>query len=256
MKALVQRLALFAATTVLVSGALAQERKADDDSDRVEVRIEDGRVWVNGEEVPEGVDLQDYLRERGMDDVNISIDGSIRVDTDKDGEWRIRIDRDGDDAFGPGNVFVFRNKDDGNRAFGYNFGGENAFFRNRDGVFGLGNVDFNLDMDGLAHVGPGEILGFMSSSPEIMRKERESRTLARRVREASGAEREELERELDALLAEIFDAKLDTRRERISQLEERLSEQREALRERESGRNEIIARRKAELLGEPDRFDW
>ncbi len=86
--------------------------------------------------------------------------------------------------------------------------------------------------------------------------ERESRELARRAREAEGTDRERLEADLRRKLDEVFDAKLELRRQRIERLEERLRTEREHLRAREEARADMIDRRLRTLMGEEDLLEW
>lgn len=86
--------------------------------------------------------------------------------------------------------------------------------------------------------------------------ERESRELARRVREAEAAERSRLEADLRQKLDEIFDTKLKLRRERIERLEDRLRTERERLRAREEARADMIDRRMRTLVGDEDLLEW
>lgn len=258
MKKLLQLVAAVMMLTVAANSALAQDWRSDSKDKRsVQIEIRDGQVWVNGEEVPEGTDLKEYLKENGYEDLDVSLDGRVRI-MDDDGNWSVRIDRDGTSPKGMrfGNVYFDRD-DDGENGFAFGFGDkDNVFFRGPNHAFNLDDLnDIDVNLDGLASFGP-DLFGYMSSSPEIMKKERESRELARRIRTADGSERAELERELDTLLAEIFAEKMDLRSERAEKLRERLAEQEAAIDERQRSRDDIIARRKAELLGENDRFDW
>ena len=222
------------ATSLGAPSVFAQD--ADDKTpNRVEIRVEDGRVTVNGKVVPEGTDLQAHLTELGFDDVTINVDSE-----------------DGDDR----SIVIIRNRD-GARAFGLAGNGVRAWSelaghldRSR-----VNAADFSVMLDG--DHGPGEMLGFFGGmSTEIMKKERESRELARKIRDAEGTERVELEQTLDVLLQEIFDEKQELRRTKVAELQERLAEQQEDADTRARDRDEIIARRKAELLGLQDRFDW
>lgn len=258
MNKLFQLLAAVMLVAVAVNNAVAQDWRNDSKDKRsVKIEMRDGKVWVNGDELPEGTDLKEYLKENGYDDLDVSMDGRFRI-TDDDGNWSVRIDRDGDGPHGMrfGNVFFDRDDDD-NNGFAFRFGDkDNVFFRSPNHAFDLDALnDIDVNLEGLSHLGPN-VFGYMTSSPELMKKERESRDLARRVRNAEGSERAELERELDTLLADIFAEKMDLRRERAEKLRERLAEQDAAINERQRNRDDIIARRKAELLGEKDRFDW
>lgn len=91
---------------------------------------------------------------------------------------------------------------------------------------------------------------------KVVEMERESRELARKARRAEGAERSELEAQLRDKLEEIFEVKLELRRERIDALEEKLRSEREKLRAREEARERLIERRRSELLGEDDALEW
>lgn len=113
-----------------------------------------------------------------------------------------------------------------------------------------------FDDDGMMGFWRGDMEGPLQEHTEIARMNAESRRLARRVREAEGEEREQLEHELDDLLDDIFDRKLALRSERMERLEAELAEQRQRYEERQAARDEIIQRRKRELLGEPDVLDW
>jgi hypothetical protein len=208
----------------------------DEIPSRVEIRVEDGRVTVNGKVVPEGTDLQAHLNELGVDDVTVNVDAS-------DGEDR--------------SIVIVRNRG-GMHPFGL---AGNAGVRAWTDLAGhldrsrVNAADFSLMFDG--DHGPGEMLGlFGGTSTEIMKKERESREVARTIRNAEGSERAELERQLNALLQEIFDEKEEIRRTKVAELQERLAKQQEEADARARDRDEIIARRKAELLGQQDRFDW
>lgn len=227
------------AILVAAMAALPVIAQDEDDSDRrVEIRIEDGRVWVNGEEVPEGTNLQEYLEERGF--------GEITVTTD-DGDNRSIVVMRGDHV--RPNAYIdrksIRRADDvvvARPNFMYGF----------DGAFDtLKDLDLAADL----HSGFGGIM-MGATSPEMAEKERESRELARRAREATGSERAQLDRELETLLNDIFEMKLEVRRERVGRLQDRLAEQQDALAERENDQAEIVERRKAELLGQNSRYDW
>lgn len=91
---------------------------------------------------------------------------------------------------------------------------------------------------------------------ELAEKEAESSRLAREWRKAEASERVRLEKELDALLDELFEAKEDVRREELERLNERVKELEHRIQERQSQKQEIISRRKSRLLGEDDPLAW
>ncbi|GAB5537314.1 MAG: hypothetical protein Rubg2KO_35630 [Rubricoccaceae bacterium] len=117
--------------------------------------------------------------------------------------------------------------------------------------------------------GPGNIfrvLGSGSMSAETRDRMRElqseSRELAMRARTMNGAERQDAERQLDAVLSELFDVRGEARQEeadalrkRARELMDEASEKEEALRDRAARRDALIEARRAELLGTSS-SDW
>lgn len=228
------RLALVAGACLALGSLVSPSASAQDADDReparVEIRSENGRVTINGKPVPEGTDVQTQLREMGIDGVTVHVD----PDDAEDRTVVIVRDRDALHPFGVAGAHAWRD-----------LAGK---------LDGLRSADFSVMMD--ADHGPGEVLNFFGVSPEVMRKERESRELAREAREAEGAERARLEQELESLLQEIFTQKEDERQSRIAEQRERLVKQEAEAAARMRDREEIIAQRKAELLGQQDRYDW
>jgi hypothetical protein len=91
---------------------------------------------------------------------------------------------------------------------------------------------------------------------EVADLERTSREQAAQARRADGERRNELESQLRETLEEIFEAKMELRRARLAQIEERQQEHRTELEERSAAREDIIGRRFQELLGETDVLEW
>ncbi|NNE69628.1 MAG: hypothetical protein HKN29_04605 [Rhodothermales bacterium] len=253
-------------TALLVAGlgvATLQTSSAQD-SKGVRVEIKDGKVLVNGEEV--------------------EYDGENRVVIEtEDGETvTVHFSEDGRS--------VWVGDDDTVRGFGKGFIelGDGRFSvtgptgeRLKDimakvhGDMPLNDFEFEFDDDSpraffFSDDGPAPKLfeeysnrlfpegqpGALRFNSEVMALERRLNQAARKLRMAEGQEREELERALDELLEEAFDAKLENQRSEAEQLEERLRELRSRLDERAQAREEIIARRKSELLGKRDVLDW
>lgn len=94
------------------------------------------------------------------------------------------------------------------------------------------------------------------ADPKLRELEGESRSLARKARRAKGAEKVELEQQLDRKLNEIFDYKLERREKALEKSERRLSGMKERLAKRKSARDEIIQNRKDELLGTEQYLEW
>jgi hypothetical protein len=99
--------------------------------------------------------------------------------------------------------------------------------------------------------------GVSEETRERMRTlDRRSRDLAREARAAEGRDRERLERELDGVLAELFDVRADARREEAAHLRDRADALDAGLRERAAQREALLDARRRELLGETDGADW
>ena len=128
----------------------------------------------------------------------------------------------------------------------------------------LGELDHRMDLEKLRFQfsDPSRFLRFdgpglrIREHMKIAELERESRELARRAREAEGTGRSELEDELRQKLEEIFDAKMELRRERIERFEERLRAERESYQRRDDARESMIERRLRDLMGEDDALEW
>lgn len=86
-------------------------------------------------------------------------------------------------------------------------------------------------------------------------KEMQSRRLAERIRSADG-DTAGLEAELDDLLADIFDGKLEAQQQRLAEMKEEIARLEERIATRSEAREEIIRKRKSELLGHRDVYDW
>lgn len=246
---------LFATTAPDVS---AQEKKSktvykmehsENGETTVIIKDENGKITVNGRELKEGEDVQDYLPEGVTLEGGVGGDVDVLVFDDEDGKRKKRIRR----KHGPDFEF---------------FGdGENEFeFEIDDLDFGgfEGLVDMpRIMIDGLSRApkAVGDGMFFFSHAdalmnPEIREMERQSRELARKARSAEGDERDKLERELDDLLQELFDVKQDYRTEKMEELKAKVAEMEADAQERRANRDEIISRRKSQLLGEKDQLDW
>ncbi len=141
------------------------------------------------------------------------------------------------------------------------------FLRVRPGEAPDHDFVFDFDLDRL----PGEIdralaplreetdflfAGRLREQAEVAGLEREARDLARDARRAEGAERQRLEQELRDRLGEIFDRKMELRRERVDRLEQELHDTRSSYDTRAAARGDMIDRRLRELLGEDDALEW
>ncbi len=229
-------LALAAILVLFTIPAMAQEtveRKV------IHIEVKDGKVYVNGEMVKE-------LENK---------------------DARIRFSRDGDDDF----VFFSDDGDAAHRRFAFRsprfleeLGNEPVMgFAGRDFPNAYHEFDVAFDLEplheNLAILREGMNAPYVVSSTnnkEIMRLERKSRDIARKLRNSEGEEREELNQELENMLNQIFDMKLESLQERIEKMSGELDELRARVQERVSSRAEIINRRLRELRGERNTLDW
>lgn len=247
-----------------INPAVAQE--SSEEKTRTTIEIKDGKVLLNGEEI---ATLEDA-------------DRPVVFKRNRDGSSEALWYYDGDDIELE-NGFVVRRG-----------AGENAFqlrgmpraygFMSRDGdgdheveVFDIERFTntmreheakqrFNVEVmaDRLAervvegHVAPSlSLYSTMSRSmtEEGREADRRSRELARMIRREDG-DVDELEAELDAVLAKVFDEKQNAQQERIDEMRAKLAELEERLGQRQGDRDEIIRKRKNELLGRSSRYDW
>ncbi|MEM6784846.1 MAG: hypothetical protein AAF624_14070 [Bacteroidota bacterium] len=224
---------------VAPSIALAQSDDDEIERRRITIRVDGDSIYVerNGEttvvpNTPEG---------------RAELDG-LGLDLDRN---RVRIEIDEEDFdLGGDDMRVFRMRRGGldgleiEREF--EFGSPGMALR-RFGPSGLATFRFDDDLEWVG--------ADAEAQAEIMTKEMEARNLARQLRSAESGERADLEAQLDALLAELFEMKLIQRRASVERLEEKLAEERAALSQREAARADIIERRKQQLLGE-DTLEW
>ena len=189
-----------------------------------------------------------------------SDDGQLKIKRAGDDDWTAVIDVDGDRTFvysGPDDarhraVYRWRGHDGDHPFVGF-FDGEEEFDFDFEPFVDAARIGSDLTRS-LAPF--GDLSEQMEARREIARLDADARRLARRVRSAEGAERAELEAELDALLNDIFDKKLEARQDRIDRYAEEAEELRQETAERRQRSAEIIDRRKRDLLGEHDPLDW
>ncbi|WP_412067117.1 hypothetical protein [Rubrivirga sp. IMCC43871] len=191
---------------------------------------------------------RDVEREVVVEDVD---DDAIRIIRQRggepDGEVRVRVERDGPRV-------IVRRDGDGEA------GAENVFELDLDGPR---RIFERIEMGDMPFGGMvREMMGGPGASPETRARMREldsrAHTLAREARDADGAERTRLERELDTVLGELFDVRGQARAERADAMREQAAEMRAeadaldaATAERAARRAALIEARRAELLGAP-----
>ena len=236
-------------TTILLAalfGLAALPAQAQDDSS-VHIELRNGKAYVNGKLIePEGRDRVSVETDDGDTvTVHFSEDGRAVWAGSGDSERQRRF------AFPLGDT-EFRFDADVPNLFR-----EYAGIRDGSGsTFVVSDDAFESEMALFRGRGP-QFFGSRMDNPKTMAMEREIQQLARKLRRAEGSdEQARMETELDALLENAFEAKIQLQREEAEQLEERLAELRQKLDERAEARREIIERRKSELLGRRDLLDW
>ena len=229
-------LALLAMVTLPALAQVVQEKEARDESiNRIEVR--DGKVYVNGEVVK---DLENK-------------DARVVFSRDGDRDLFFFSDDDGTGVHGLAlgdRSFSLSPEAHGLRSW---VGGDES-----DALLERYNVEAPL-ANRFAFFSDGRYEPFaeaFGSNAEIQKLDLRSRELARRLGQADGQQREELNRELTDLLSEIFDKKLADQRERIDRMSNELDELRQKVQERSNAREQIIERRLRQLKGERDVLDW
>jgi len=109
------------------------------------------------------------------------------------------------------------------------------------------------DGDSMIWVSSEDDFSFGNINPAILKKEMLSKDLAESIGDEPDADaKERLVEELDALLDEIFDLKIENMQNSLAKKAERLEKERAKLEERRSSKDEMIEKRKAELLKKKD----
>lgn len=103
----------------------------------------------------------------------------------------------------------------------------------------------------------------MRRSPEMkqlfqrnMKSEGKVRKLVEAYRRAEGREKDSARAELEAALAEQFDAKLAGHELHLKKMQEELAKQKERVAKRKAMKDQIVKKRLAELSGDVEAWDW
>ena len=211
------------------------EKKAksgDSSSETIVVEVKDGKVFIYGKEVSD-VDAEGRsIRVKGR---NNSGNSTLWIDNSEDGSKVIERVMDGSRI----------------EMKGLKRGMAEAQLRSRMAPMMGEMLELNDDRTGF------QVYSGLTSfgSGETMKMDMRSRELAMKIRTSDG-DTSELESELDDLLSEVFASKQDSYQERIDRLREELGELEQKLSDRKANKQDIISKRKKELLGKPDKYDW
>ena len=234
--------------------------KGDASEETIVVEIKDGKVFVDGKEVADAEMEGKKIRvlRQGKDGAG---EATIWVDGTSDGEGTYSFfSKEGNAFFGDDadGRFVFKSND-GNRVVErmldlkeLNETVADARLRSRMAPMADRMLEFKSGGDAFAVYADA-----MSSfgSGETLKKDMMSRELAMKIRTSEG-DTSKLEAELEDLLAEIFSEKQESYQDRVDRLREELSELELKVSDRQSNKADIIAKRKKDLLGTKDKYDW
>jgi hypothetical protein len=111
--------------------------------------------------------------------------------------------------------------------------------------------------------GPIEMQRLEQDDPEMHqlftednRLDREAIALARRIHQTKSPEREKLQSELAVVVNKHFDVRQQRRELSLKRMEEELKRLREAIEARTKGRDEIVRKRIAELVGDDSGLEF
>ena len=244
-----------------IDRAAAQERS--EEKVRTTIEIKNGKVFLNGQEVAELEDADlpvvfKNMKDGGQGQLWFSGDDEVEVRNEfvlhrgpADGDYRMRS--------APG-AYRFMSRDGEDVEF---FDVERFAESMRDNHAAQRfNIEVMADRLGerIVNVESAPHLGLhsmttRSMSEEVREADRRSRELARMIRQEDG-DVDELEAELDEILGLVFNEKQNAQQERIDEMREKLAELEERLTQRQNDREDIIQKRKNELLGRSSRYDW
>ncbi len=252
------------AALISVSGMAQEEgdRLMADDGDLLIYRSDDGSIKIKRE----GSDVGTWVAVVNPDDSGRKVVVKKMREMSVDDEGNVAVLKPDDDA-GDNEVVIWKS-DDGKemrfrspRVHRFRFEGDSGdrfedYFLFRDHDFGPFVPGGSVGPDWMR----GHPLEWVEESAENRRKiadmDRQSRELSRQIARAEGDGAKRLEAELDELLGEIFDLKQETRTTQIERLQERVDELLQTQSTRRTQREDIIARRKKQLLGERDPLEW
>ncbi len=241
--------------------ASAQKSKSDSDGNEetTVIEVRDGKVYLNDKEIAvlENADQPIFFKKDGenghsmswwMDNDNDSFGSyakALSLYSDSDGEPHF--------AFGTSpNVFKYEVDAEGK-----------SFFQDMDMKF---DFESRMEHEGMKHfdsrLAPLDGFSFLTSGglysdAESRRINRRANELAERIRRADDdSDTSDMEAELDELLTEMFAAKQEAQQARVDKLREQLTELEQRVSERNADHEEIISKRRNELLGKRSKYDW
>ena len=239
--------------------ASAQKSKSESEGNEevTVIEVKDGKLYLNDEEIAvlENADQPIFFKKDG--ESGHSMSWWMDNDNDAAGSYAKVLSLYSNSEEGPHLAFgrspnVFEYQMDGNG---------NSFFHDMDAKF---EFESDIDFEGMRHfqsrLAPIDGFSFlysdgMFSNGESMRDNRRVKELAERIRRSDG-DTSEMETELDELLAEMFSAKQEAQQARVDKLREQLAELEQRVSERNADHEEIISKRRNELLGKRSKYDW
>lgn len=248
-------------TVALASASTAASQDTKSESKRNEeatvIEVKDGKVYLNDKEIAvlENADQPIFFLKNGNNSHAMS--WWMENDNDAPGSYAKAISLFSNSEEGPHFVFSTSPK-----VFQYdvNTSGK-SFFKDMDLKF---DFEHDMDYDGMRHyerlLAPMDGVSFlysdrMFSDAESMKSNRRVNEIAKQIRRSDG-DTSEMETELDELLAKMFSAKQEAQQARVDKLREQLAELEQRVSERNADHEEIISKRRNELLGKRSKYDW
>ncbi len=242
-----------------VNRVAAQE--SSDEKVQTTIEIKDGKVFLNGEEIATLEDANApiaFKRNRdGSSNTVWSYDGD---DVELRKELRVRRGHGDNTPRVRGMPRVHGFMSDGEEkveVFNIERFAETLQGREFEERFDI-EVMANRMAEGVVNMESARAMNLLSNrsmTKEGIEADRRSREIARMIRREDG-DVDELQAELDELLSKAFDEKQNGQQQRIDEMREKLADLKERLAQRKRDREEIIGKRKNELLGRSSRYDW
>lgn len=231
----------------------SKAKQGDSSEKTIVVEVKDGKVFVDGEIVADGVVEGKKIEVLSKDGNSKTM--SLFISGDEDSEHTVTLNEK-ELAFDRS----MWSEEDGARVrhriapLAGRMTSEMGEARIQSRMAPMMDRVFELSHDG----GAFSVLsnGFhMESNGEVMKMEMKSRELAMKIRDEEG-DTAAMEAELDQLLSDIYAAKLESSMKHIDTMRSELEKMEQKVVERNANKSDIIGKRKKELLGQADKFDW
>lgn len=231
----------------------SRTKKGDSSEKTIVVEVKDGKVFVDGEIVADGVVEGKKIEVLSEDGDSKTM--SLFISGDEDSEHTITLN--GEELAFDRSMW---SEEDGARLrhriapLPGRMAAEMGAARIQSRMAPMMERAFNLSNDGGTFSFFADGL-HMEADGEVMKMEMKSRELAMKIRDEEG-DTAAMEAELDQLLSDIYAAKLESSLKHMDKMRSELEKLEQKVEERNANKSDIIEKRKKELLGQADKFDW